>query len=124
MLTFSFKISTLESIPKYAINGSISPLAGPRASARYDPSPVLRTTTVPSLPSPPLVSSLVCNITAAPPSVETSLRFFQHPAHVTTLCFLVSTRSRTYLGTWDQGRKRETNIGTARSARKKGENAV
>lgn len=50
MLTFSFKISTLESIPKYAISRSISP--GRERALVYDPSPILRTTALSLPPSP------------------------------------------------------------------------
>lgn len=94
MLTVSFKTSTLESIPRYAISEPISPLAGLTARARYDPSPVLRTALC-SLPSlPPLVSFPCRYITAATSSypLESRSPFFpalctrNHPP-LWCLCF-------------------------------------
>lgn len=117
MLTVSFKTSTLESIPRYAISEPISPLAGLTARARYDPSPRraaprrFSRIVLCSLPSlPPLVSFPCRYITAATSSSPVGISlavFFQRSAHVTTLCSRVSVFSSVSA----TGIKRETNKG-------------
>lgn len=114
MLTVSFKTSTLESIPRYAISEPISPLARAYREGSLRPFAAPRRFSrivLCSLPSlPPLVSFPCRYITAAtsPYPVGISLAvFFQRSAHVTTLCSRVSVFSSVSA----TGIKRETNKG-------------